>query len=329
MHLNNTRGVLALAGLGLAAGLVAAAPAQAATSTIQIRPADMLAPTGTAGGGTQEFLAEGIHLKTVNDTDSFARGRFHVGVPLAQVTTVDYTWYGPSTPVDVGVKNYIDADADGKIDGELRGEHQYGGQDVWVNLDTQDFPDSALPDNFFRNHAPCFENTPAAGVTDPCGSWGGDGYHGTLANWTKTLQAATGKAPVLVDGGYALSGVVADGVLRQITYGPNQYVFTDQAKAAVVATAEAKRDTVNKRQKARIAGTVKPVGTAAKVTLQVKKNGTWTDVSTRDLAADGAYKFSAKTVKTGVNRFRVTVSETNSTAAGTSDVVKVHVLRKK
>ena len=97
----------------------------------------------------------------------------------------------------------IDADADGKIDGELRGELAYGGQDVWLNQDAQDFPDSALADNYFADHAPCTGNTPATGVTDPCGSFGNP-KHGTLANWASRLQAATGKAPVLVDGGYSL-----------------------------------------------------------------------------------------------------------------------------
>ena len=137
---------------------------------------------------------------------------------------MNYTWYG--TTFAPGVKYYVDADADGKVDGELRGELIYGGQDVWLNLDAQDFPDSALPDNFFANAAPCTGGTPAPGVIDPCGASGAS-KHGTLANWANPLQAATGKAPVLHSGGYSLSGAAGEGVLTQITYGPNKYVFTN------------------------------------------------------------------------------------------------------
>ena len=84
---------------------------------------------------------------------------------------------------------------------------------------------------------------PASGVTDPCGSSGAS-KHGTLANWATRLQAATGKTPVLVDGGYSLAGAAGDGVLAQITYGPNKYVFTNVAKSKVTVTAdgEARQD---------------------------------------------------------------------------------------
>jgi hypothetical protein len=324
MHSKFTRGAVAVAGLGLAAGLVAAAPAQAATSTVQVRPADLLAPSDTAGGGVQEFLAQGVHLKTPA-AESYARGRFHVGVPLSQVTTVDYTWYG--TTFAPGVKHYIDADADGKIDGELRGEKVYGGQDVWLNLDAQDFPDSVLADNFFASHAPCTGNVAAPGVTDPCGS-SGNAKHGTLANWAKTLQAATGKAPVLVDGGYALAGAVGDGVLTQITYGPNQYVFTNQAKAKVSIAAKVAHERVKKAQKIRFSGDVEPAATGAKVTLEVKKGGKWTTVKTRNLAASGEFRFGDRPERLGKLRYRVTVTETNATLAATSSALKVLVTRK-
>ena len=237
------------------------APAQAATVT-QVRQADLIAPTGTADGGVQEFLAQGIHLKTTNAT-GYARGRFLVGVPLSQATSVNYTWYG--TTFAPGVKYYIDADADGKVDGELRGESVYGGQDVWLNLDAQDFPDSALPDNFFATAAPCTGAVAAPGVTDPCGSSGAS-KHGTLANWATKLQAASGK--------------------------------------------------------------VTPTAPSAKVTLEVKKNGKWVSVKSRTLAASGEFRFGAKPDRLGTLRFRVSVAETNSTAAAKSNTVKVQVTRK-
>ena len=318
------RATVALTALAVAAGgALIGAPAQAATVT-QVRQADLIAPTGTADGGVQEFLAQGIHLKTTNAT-GYARGRFLVGVPLSQATSVNYTWYG--TTFAPGVKYYIDADADGKVDGELRGESVYGGQDVWLNLDAQDFPDSALPDNFFATAAPCTGAVAAPGVTDPCGSSGAS-KHGTLANWATKLQAASGKAPVLHSGGYSLSGAAGDGVLTQITYGPNQYVFTNQAKTKVNVTAAAKHAKVKKAQKIRFSGKVTPTAPSAKVTLEVKRNGKWVSVKSRTLAASGEFRFGAKPDRLGTLRFRVSVSETNSTAAAKSNTVKVQVTRK-
>ena len=321
------RASLTLTALAVVAGggALTASPAQAAaTTTLQVRPADMLAPTDTSDGGVQEFLAHGVHLKTTNAT-GWARGRFHVGVPLSQVTTVDYTWHG--TDKAPGAKYYVDADADGKVDGELRGD-VVGGQDVWLAEDAQAFPESALADNFFATNSPCDGGTVNPGASGPCGASGATD-HGTLADWAKKLQAATGKAPVLADGGYLLRGDVANGVLTQVTYGPNKYVFTDQAKADVDVEATAKRNPIRKGQKATIVGEVDRVGPAAKVTLQLKKGGKWTEVKTRKLAADGEFKLRAKPAKLGVNRFRVLVSETNSTAEAKSKTVKVRVIQKK
>lgn len=325
MHSKIASGSVAVAGLGLAAGLVGASPAQAAvTSTTQVRPADLIAPSGTADGGVQEFLAQGVHLKTVNGS-GFARGTFAVGVPLAQVTSVDFTWYG--TELSPGVKYYVDADGDGKVDGELRGEDSYGGKDVWLNQDAQDFSDSSLADNFFADHAPCTGTTPAAGASGPCGSSGAD-KHGTLADWAKLLQATTGKAPTVVRGGWSLTGGAGDGVLTQITYGQNQYVFTNLAKAKTTVTAAAKRATIHRAQKARFNGHVEPAGTGAKVTLEVKKAGKWTALKTRALAASGNFRFGDRPAKLGVNRYRVQVSETSATMAAKSSTVKVRVTRK-
>ncbi len=321
-----TRSTVALTALAVAAGgALMGAPAQAApTSVTQVRQADLIAPSDTADGGVQEFLAQGIHLKTTNAT-GYARGRFLVGIPLSQVNAVDYTWYG--TTFKPGVKYFIDADADGKVDGELRGESVYGGQDVWLNLDAQDFPESALADNFFANAAPCTDGTAATGVSDPCGSSGAS-KHGTLANWATRLQAATGKAPVLHSGGYSLSGAAGDGVLTQITYGPNQYVFTNTAKTKVSVTAKAKREKVKKSQKVRINGKATPAGPGAKVALEVKKSGKWVALTSRALPASGEFKFGAKADRLGKIRFRVTVTETNSTLAAKSNAVKVLVTRR-
>jgi hypothetical protein len=326
MHSKITHGAIAAAGLGLAAGLVGAAPADAAaTSTTQVRPADLVAPSGTADGGVQEFLAQGVHLRTVNDT-GFARGTFAVGVPLAQVTSVDFTWFG--TEFSPGIKYYVDADGDGKVDGELRGEDSYGGKDVWLNQDAEDFPDSALPDGFFASHTPCTNTTVNPGASGPCGSSGNNAAHGTLADWAKLLQAATGKAATVVRGGWSLTGAAGDGVLTQITYGPKQYVMTNLAKAKVTVSAEAKRAKIFMGQKARIKGHVEPAGSGAKVSLQAKLKGTWTTIKSRALAATGDYRFGDKPAKLGVNRYRVLVSETNATMAAKSSTVKVRVVHR-
>ena len=265
-----------------------------------------------------------IHLKTTNNT-GYARGRFLVGVPLSQVTTVDYTWYG--TTFAPGVKYFIDADADGKVDGELRGESVYGGQDVWLNSDTQDFPESALPDGYFANVAPCDLAVPAPGVTDPCVGSGAP-KHGTLANWATRLQAASGKAPVLHSGGYSLSGNPGNGVLTQVTYGPNQYVFTNTAKTKLNVAAEAKKAKVKKAQKVRFSGKVTPAAPGAKASLEVKKGGKWTAVKSRTLAAAGEFRFTVKADRLGTIRYRVMVAETNSTVASKSKTLKVLVTRK-
>ena len=53
---------------------------------------------------------------------------------------------------------------------------------------------------------------------------------------------------MLHSGGYSLSGAAGDGVLTQITYGPNQYVFTNTAKTKVTVAAEAKKAKVKKAQ---------------------------------------------------------------------------------
>ncbi len=318
------RSTVALTALAVAAGgALMGAPAQAAPTVTQVRQADLIAPSGTADGGVQEFLAQGVHLKTTNAT-GYARARFLVGGPLSQVTSVDYTWYG--TTVAPGVSYFIDADADGKVDGELRGEHQYGAQDVSLIQDAQAFPESALADGFFANAAPCTGAVAAPGVTDPCGA-SGTAKHGTLANWATRLQAASGKAPVLHSGGYSLFGAAGDGVLTQVTYGPNQYVFTSTPKAKVNVAVQTKAK-VKKAQKIRFSGKITPTAPGAKATLEVKKGGKWTAVKSRTLGSAGEFRFGTKPERLGTLRFRVSIAETNSTVASKSNTVKVLVTRR-
>jgi hypothetical protein len=327
-----TRGAVAAAGLGLAAGLVAAAPAaQAATTTIQVRPADLITPgTGTTGSNvpassTQEFLAQGVHLKVTNAGADNLRGRFAVKVPFAQVHTVDYTWIG--TDNHPAVFYTIDLDGDGTVDGELQGDHTYG-NDVAFNHDAQEYPGSKLPAGTIKGLAPCDGVTSRPGALDTCTPVGGAGdqFHGTLDDWNRRIAAA-GRTAMVVGGGYVAGGVVQDGVLTQITYGPNQYVFTNTAKSKVTVTADAKRAKIQKANKAKFSGHVDPVGAGAKVSLEAKVKGEWTVVKSRVLAATGNFTFGDKPAKVGVNRYRVSVAESNSTLAAKSSTIKVTVTK--
>jgi hypothetical protein len=308
-----------------AGGALLGAPAEAAaTNVIQVRAADLTAPNDTSGGAVKEFLAEGVHLKTPNAT-AYARAHFKVGLPLDQVHAVDYTWYG--TSFQPGVYYDVDLDADGKPDGQFIGEAAYGGKDVWLNRDTEDFGVTpTIPAGFFTTRSPCSgANAPQNGNVDGCGASGAPA-HGSLDDWVRSLKAA-GKTPVLMSGGFLLNGAAGDGVLTQVTYGPNKYVFTNAAKSAVTVAAEAKRETVRKANKIKISGTAKPVGAGAQVALEVKQGGKWNVVKSRVLAAAGGFRFAAKPIKVGINRFRVTVTETNSTLAAKSGTVKVKVTK--
>jgi len=94
-------------------------------------------------------------------------------------------------------------------------------------------------------------------------------------------------------------------------------------------TANAKRPQTTKGNSVVIKGTATPAGPGAKVTLELKKaNGTWATVQTQELAASGSYQLKVKAKKAGNAKYRVAVSETNTTAASTSNKVKVLVVKK-
>jgi hypothetical protein len=335
MHSKLTQGAVAVAGLSLAAGVLATAPAASAapTSVTQVRPTDLILIPGTISGTTgtakADFLAEGIHIKTDNATDA-ARAYYAIpgGVPLAEVHTVDYEWFG--TPAAQPAMAYnIDIDGDNKPDAQLLGEAAYGGKDVWLNRDSQDFTGvtPTVPAGFFAGRSPCSPtNTPQNGNLDGCvGS--GDPRHGTLDDWVRSL-AAVGKTAKVVSSGYIAVGLVYNGVLRSQTVGSRQFTFTNQAKGKVVVSLKARHEKVKKSQKIRFSGSVSPTAPGAKVTLEVKKGGKWATVKSRVLGAAGQFRFGAKPERLGKNRYRVTVAETNSTQAAKSRTVKVLVTRR-
>ncbi len=248
-------------------------------------------------------------------------------VPLAQVHAIDYTWYG--TDNKPGVYYGLDIDGDGNADGELIGESFYGPTDLWLNKDVDAMPGThTQPSGTFAALAPCDNGVKRPGALDTCTppQGAGDQFHGTIDDWNRRIAAA-GKTANIVSGGFVAAGLKQNGVLSQITYGPEQIVFTNQAKSTVAVTAKAKHDKVKKAQKVKISGTVKPVGPGAKATLEVKKGGKWTALKSRVLTAAGNFGFSAKPDKLGKLRYRVTVAETNNTAAAKSKTVKVLVTR--
>lgn len=335
MHTKLISGAVAAAGLGLTMTALAVSPADAATVTL-VRSADLIQPAGTTSGTTgtakADFLAEGIHIKTDNASDA-ARAYWKVGVPLSQVHAVDYEWFG--TSAKPGIYYNIDIDGDGKADGQLIGELAYGGKDVWLNRDAEDFAGvtPTVPAGTFTSLSPCggqFGQTQQNGNLDGCTppNGAGDPRHGTLDDWNRSLAAA-GKTATIVSAGFVANGFAYDGVLRSATFGPNQYVFTSTAKTRVNVTANAKRPQTRKGNSVVIKGTATPAGAGAKVTLELKKaNGTWATVQTQDLAASGSYQVKVKAKKAGNAKYRVTVSETNTTAASTSNKVKVLVVKK-
>jgi hypothetical protein len=332
MHQKILRSSLAIAVAGLAASSLALAPATAAT-VLQVRPADLVLVPGTVSGTTgtakADFLAEGIHIQTENATDG-VRGYWNIpgGVPLSQVHTVQYEWFG--TPLaQPGLAYNIDVDGDRKPDAQFIGELGYGGRDVWLNRDAEDFTGvtPTVPAGFFASRSPCSgANTPQNGNVDGCGA-SGAAAHGTLDDWVRSLAGA-GRTANVISAGYIAVGLVYDGVLRSSTVGPDQFVFTDAPKAAVTVKAKAAKATVKTGSKIKVTGSAKPVGPGAKVRLQVKKNDTWKTKAEKALAADGAYKLKMNAPgKPGTVKLRVVVTETNSTASGKSANVKVKVVK--
>jgi hypothetical protein len=304
MHTKLIGGALAVTGLGLTVTALAVSPAEAASVT-QVRPGDLVTSLNDVrSAGHYNFLAEGIHVKTDN-TSGQAKVALYFPVTSAFPTTGNVEWYGTSPAP--GAQLVFDADnitGNGNDYNVLVGESVYG-------------------DNWWLTSS----SSSTAKAADPSGADnGGNGseWFGTLAQWKAALPTATPKA-----GGFSLgSGIQGEGVVRAVNLGDNSYVFTSTAKTGVNVAANAKRTPVKKGNNVVIKGTATPAGAGAKVTLELKKNGTWTTVQTQDLAASGSYRLKVKATKVGNEKFRVTVSETNTTAAATSNKVKVLIVKK-
>ena len=135
-------------------------------------------------------------------------------------TTVDYTWFG--TTFAPGVEPTTSTSTrDGKVDGELIGELAYGGKDVWLNRDAEDFTGvtPTVPAGFFakagrRALVPTPRRTAtwtaARSPTAPALA-----AHGTLDDWARSSVRGRQDARTLVSApATSLTGFVYDGVLR-------------------------------------------------------------------------------------------------------------------
>jgi hypothetical protein len=312
MHSRITRSAVTVAGLGLALGALAVAPADAATVT-QVRSGDLItALSDVRSAGHYEFLAEGIHVKT-DDATSNAKVALYFPVSGTLPTTGSLEWFG--TTNQPGAQIVFDKD-------QTTGNNNDFNTLVGEQANSTNPAGQPLTDWWYTGGT---AKAATNGITCPSTSGGsGSDCHGTLAQWAAAVPTARVTA-----GGFSLgSGIQGDGVLRSITLGQTTYVFTDAPKAAVTVTAKAAKTTVKTGGKIKVSGTAKPVGPNAKVQLQVKKNGTWKTKAEKALAADGAYKLKMSAPgKPGTVKLRVVVPETNSTAFSKSPKVKVHVVK--
>ena len=180
-----------------------------------------------------EFLAQGVHLKVPNAGRDFARGHFKIGIPLSQVHAIDYTWYG--TDNKPGVYYDIDIDGDGNVDGELIGESFYGATTCGSTRTPRTCRAThTQPDGTFASAGAVRQRHAAPGCDRHL--YAAQRRRCTVPRHHRRLEPshhAGGKTADIVAGGFVASGLQQDGVLTQITYGPDQFVFTNHAKAKV------------------------------------------------------------------------------------------------
>ncbi len=202
----------------IALGLIAAAPAAHAVTVKQVRKSDFIATlSDTRATGHYDFLSEGIHVWTEGSTGTDKVAEYF---PLTgQVpSSASYQWFG--TTAQPGAQIVFDKDqtsGNGNDYNVLVGEQVYS-----TNAAGQPLTDWW----YTGGQAKALTN----GITCPSTTGGsGSDCHGTLAQWATALTTERVYA-----GGFSLgSGVKGDGVLRSLTYGDTEYVFTDTP--AVVA----------------------------------------------------------------------------------------------
>ena len=263
------RAALAVGIAGLAASSLAAAPANAAT-VVQVRPADLITSlTDVRSAGHYDFLAEGIHVKT-DDASSNAKVALYFPVTGALPTSGSIEWYG--TTAQPGVQIVFDKDQtagnsndDNLLVGEQHLVHEPGRPAADRLVARREAPAKAAT---IGHHLPV--DHPAAPVRTATAPW----RSGRLPCRRRRSTPAASRSA---------AGSRATGSCAPSTLGGTSYVFTDAPKTTVTVTAEAKSDKVKEAQERRRQGHGDPRRPGAKVTLELKKNGKWKTVETKDL----------------------------------------------
>ena len=179
-----------LAGLvaGLTVAISAAAPASAATATIDV-PTDFVAAlSDTRATGHYEVVGTGLRVWTEGSTSTDKVAEYVAApAPLAVVGEPNLEYTPTSGSIPPGFQLVVDFDDDGGVDGILVGESVYAG-DWWLSNSSAQFVKDGAP-----------SHTGGSGSAN----------HGTLDAW----RAAFPQAQVEFIGFSLGSGVLGDGVI--------------------------------------------------------------------------------------------------------------------
>jgi hypothetical protein len=198
----------------IALGLVAAASPAHAVTVKQIRQSDFIAALkDTRSAGHFEFLSEGLHVWT-DDATSNAKVAEYFPVTGALPATSKMDWLGVDI---VGVRPQPGVQIVFDVDGTTGNGNDYNilvGEPVYGTDASGNVTDWWLTTG----------SSAAAKAAAPLTTGGsGSGWHGSLSQWKAALPSAR-----MLAGGFSLgSGALNNGVIRSITYGDTEYVFTD------------------------------------------------------------------------------------------------------
>jgi len=212
-----------------AAALVSLAPAANADAgqTVMIRPGHFVAAmSDTRSAGHVDFLKEGLHVYTDDNTSNAKAAEYFVVPAQSLPDTASLTWFGTSP--QPGSQLVFDADGDQNTTDDaynvLVGEPTYG-DDYWMSTGS----------SIYKNHHDLCPDTSGGSGSD---------CHGTLAQWQQAFPDASVYAA-----GFSLgSGIKGDGVIHDIQVGDTDYQFTDEpAITTVDVTGDATVSQVEKR----------------------------------------------------------------------------------
>lgn len=221
MNKHSVIALLATAPVALAGVALMQGSASADLTTADVRQADFLpALSDTRATGSYDFLEEGLRVRTqgATSTDKVAE---YVALTGALPASGALDWTG--TAAQPGAQVVFDTDSDRANAGSfnaLVGEQVY----------STGAPGTALTDWWYTGGS---ARAASRGITCPSTTGGsGSDCHGTLAQWAEALPAAEVYA-----GGFSLgSGVQGQGVLRSVSFGDTEYVFTDREAPTAAPT---------------------------------------------------------------------------------------------